>query len=123
MGRGPSGFPEYQVCIQVRDGSGAKILTTRCGTELQSANPGDLIVTMSGGAQGAPGFAPSEAFVAGLVPRGVERVAVRLQSAPQRDVAVRDSGFMFVTSNPIQAVVFQGAGTFDYQPLNACQHC
>jgi hypothetical protein len=77
------------VCVSsLRDGAGG---SGGCAS-LDQIQHG-YVVTTNGGAGGASGFKPHEAFVTGIVPDGVSSVTLAMKDGTTRSLLVRDNAF------------------------------
>lgn len=114
-------FPRF--CLQLVEARGRRALATQCVAREQSGVPGVLMVALSGGAEGAPGFRPREAVIAGLVPRSVGVVGLIGLRAALGRVRVRDSGFLFGTRRVVAGLVFESAAGSVQTRVDACQLC
>ncbi len=112
-----------RLCLQLVAAREHRVLATQCIAREQASTPGALLVALSGGAQGAPGFGPGEAVIAGLVPRSVESVGLVGERAARERVRVRDLGFVFETQRVVSGVLFASrTGSFEAR-VDACQLC
>lgn len=93
-----------------------------CVAEADFATEGTGTVT-SGGAGGAPGFAPHEAVVAGIVPDDITTVTLHLAEGDTLTANVQNNYYLFDTTKTITAVTYTGPSENETRPLDACQNC
>ncbi len=82
-----------------------------------------ILTVLSAGARGALGYAPHEAVIGGLLPDGVTRVKLVLRGGASLTQEVTHNGYLFDTTRPAQALVYDTEDGMVRQRLVTCQSC
>jgi len=93
-----------------------------CVTEEAFAKTGTGSVG-SGGQDGAPGFAPHEAVIAGVVPDTITSVTLHLEGDKSIDQKVEGNYFLFDTVETVTGITYDGPSFSYTNRLDACQNC
>lgn len=84
---------------------------------------GGVGTVTSGGATGAPGFAPHEAVIAGVVPDAIRTVTLAFADGTTSAQPVVNNYYFFDTTNTTRSITYTGTTGVTTYPLNACQLC
>lgn len=121
---GPAALGASEVaCLAVLDRH-EQILAEKCAAERALSEPGALMVVLSGGAKGAPGWMPREVLIAGTASASAGDVAILTEAGDSRDVANSDGVFAVTSRSIVEAVAF-GFDTSEARvvPIKTCQSC
>jgi hypothetical protein len=114
-----------RVCLRViplsgpdRGGGGSSCVPTR-----QFVRQPRILVILTAGSRGVPGFAPHQVIIAGVVPDGVRDVRLGLRDGGDLVQRVQSNAFVFETVRIVNRLSYRTREGLVRQRLVTCQMC